>query len=497
MPLGAINQHPKRLMTLIRRLQESLCLSKTFVIEPNRTWTYSDLHSWSRGFSEKVHSAGATKLLICLPAGFYAYAAVLSSYLCGVTFCVVSPTQPAQRRRFVAGDFAPDLVLCDTPALFDETHAAGLCLNPSELLVADGSATLWHTDLAQPTDLAYVLYTSGSSGTPKGVKITRRGLDALVCWAIETFGLRADDIYGQYAPLHFDMSMFDIFGGAAVGAALVPFVATSERLFPGKLIMKHGITFWNSVPQILEVFERAKQFDVTHLASLRAIKLGGDKTYEDDLTKLFAVLPNARVFLTYGPTETTIFCAYLTVNRHSYKQFSCNGLMALGDAVPGWNILLNAAAGEVGEIVVFGDNIGAGYLNEQAGQSRFATATVLGVEHAAFFTGDYAVMNRGRLFFRGRRDNQVKINGNRIDLSEIEMLTKRCGCEAALALLTNQRIVLFIVSTSIDVNDLHSQLASVLPAYALPSIIHKLEALPYNESGKVDTAMLRRQAELL
>ena len=484
-------------MSLTRGLQHSLRLPKAFVFEPNRTWTYSDLDSWSLRFSERVHSAGATRVLICLPPGFYAYAAIVSSYLCGITSCVLSPNQPVQRQRFVAGDFAPDLVLCDTPALSDAAPSGALFLNPAELFESDVGTILRPTGLVHSTDVAYVLYTSGSSGAPKGVKVTRRGLEALVCWAIKEFGLTEADIYGQYAPLHFDMSMFDVFGGAAAGATLVPFGATSERLFPGKVIRKYGITFWNSIPQILNVLERAKQFDARHLASLRTIKLGGDKTYEDDLTKLFGVLPNAKVFLTYGPTETTIFCSYLAVDSHNYKQFSHNGLMSLGEAVPGWRVLLNAAAGEVGEIVVCGDYIAAGYLNESSVESGFGTTTIAGVEHAAFFTGDYAALENGHLFFRGRRDGQVKVNGNRIDLSEIEMLARRCGCEAAVALMANQRIVLFCESTSICVDDLLSQLASVLPGYALPSIVKTLEALPLNGSGKPDRAMLLRKAEAL
>lgn len=479
---------------LAKALLKNLNSSKPFVFERDRTWTYVDLEQWKRKFIEFVNITKPQRILINITPGFYAYSAILCSYLANITFCIISPSQPIARQRFVAESFAPDLVICEEfcPQFKDVCEHCTF-IQPNDIPVSN-ILPIKDLSVSLPySELAYILYTSGSSGLPKGVKITRMGLEKLVCWGVIDFGITADDVYGQYAPLHFDMSMFDVFACAAAGAALVPFTTIGERLFPGRQIRRWKISFWNSVPQIFDVLNRAQQMTPNYLSSLRTIKIGGDKVHEDQLTTLFNVMPNLEVILTYGPTETTIFCTYLKVNSQNFTSFS-NGIMSIGNAVPGWHVHVDAGLGKIGEIVVSGNYIGAGYLNEPEAGSNFRDTVVGGNKMASYFTGDYAYVERGHLFFKGRRDSQVKINGNRLDLTEIELQALRCRSASAVALIVDSRIVLFYVSSDTDQDELLSCLALNLPSHAVPTVIRRLDVMPLNQNGKPDKIALQREA---
>jgi non-ribosomal peptide synthetase component F len=407
---------------------------------------------------------------------------------------MTSHQQPAQRRQYVAQDFCPDLVLTENAedrSEFGAINALYVRAQDLKQLHCVGPLPI-AKDRSLPSGLAYVIYTSGSTGTPKGVKITRRGIDRLVTWSIEAFGLSSIDVCGQFAPLNFDMSMFDIFAATAAGAALVPFAAQRQRMYPGVVIRDKNISFWNSVPQILEVLQRGNQFERTYLRSLKTIKLGGDKIHETQLEKLFDRLPDATVILTYGPTEITVFCMYLIVNRSTYRSFS-NGLMSLGRPVPGWNVEVTSPSGEIGEIVVSGDYIGAGYLDDRISASDLD----VGFKGNSFFTGDFASIESGLPYFKGRRDSQIKINGNRVDLTEIEAAAMQSNCTQAVAIVSSDRVALFFSSTHVSESELVEKLRLSLPSYAVPSILRRLEAIPLTINDKPDRAKLEQEAKLL
>jgi D-alanine--poly(phosphoribitol) ligase subunit 1 len=339
--------------------------------------------------------------------------------------------------------------------------------------------------------IAYVLFTSGSTGLPKGCMIKRESLEKFCIWAAEEFSLSEHDVCGQYVPLYFDMSLLDIFGGFMKGVTLVPFPNFTEKLRPGIILKKYKITFMNVVPQFLEILMRTNQFSNEYLSSLRMIRFGGDKIYENRLEMLFEQMPELKVVSTYGPTETTCFCFYKIVDKNTYKEHS-RDIITIGNTIPGWNAYLRNIEENIGEIVVYGEYIGAGYLDINGGE-QFSKEYINGSMEQVYYTGDYATIINSEYYFKGRRDAQVKINGNRVSLSEVEFAMLELGCREAVAVFCMDNIFCFYCAEKNHFDDevkIKEILQTRLPRYAIPSSIARLDVLPYNANGKIDKKKL-------
>ena len=358
-----------------------------------------------------------------------------------------------------------------------------------------------------PGDAAHILFTSGSTGLPKGVVITHANVLHFVRWAVRYFGIGAGDRASGHPPLQFDLSTFDIYGSFLAGAEL-HLVPPRINLAPHKLagfIRHNALTQWFSVPAALKYMAQFDSVRPGDFPALRRLLWCGEALPTPTLSYLMDRLPHVRFTNLYGPTETTIASSYYTVPCRPADHAAaipigqpCEGetLAVLDEA------LHPAPQGEAGELYIGGVGLSPGYWNDpRRTAAAFLRHPALG---RIYRTGDLARTGPdGQVYLLGRADSQIKSRGYRIELGEIESALEALGAVrecAVVALDTEgfegQAICCAYVpapGAEIAPADLRSRLSAVLPAYMLPLHWMPLESLPLNPNGKVDRPALRRR----
>lgn len=360
-----------------------------------------------------------------------------------------------------------------------------------------------------PQDPAYILFTSGSTGQPKGVVITHANVMAFVDWATRYFDIRPGDRLSGHPPLHFDLSVFDMFGAFAAGAEL-HLVPESLKLEAAKLagfIRASGLTQWFSVPSVLAYLAH---FDVVRphdFPALKRLLWCGDVLPTPVLRYWMARLPHVAFTNLYGPTEATIASSYYTVPACPDDDAAA---IPIGTACDGEELLVldeqlrPVPPGTVGHLYISGVGLSPGYWRDAAKtRAAFLPHPASGdPADRLYMTGDLARVGAdGLIHFVGRADSQIKSRGYRIELGEIEAALHtvhglRDGAVVAVSTAGFEGAAICCAyvpapGAAVTPARLRRELAKLLPSYMLPSQWRAFERLPVNANGKVDRATLR------
>jgi amino acid adenylation domain-containing protein len=360
-------------------------------------------------------------------------------------------------------------------------------------------------DSAINTDLAYILYTSGSTGNPKGVMISHLNAFTFVNWAHECFGIRATDRLSNHAPFHFDLSIFDLFAGIKAGAA-VHLVPDTITWFPGDLVRwieTHQITVWYSVPSALTLLVLHGGLKLGQFPHLRLILFAGEVFPVKHLRSLMHLLPHAEFCNLYGPTETNV-CTYYYVREIPEGSAS----VPIGKACANTEVfalndnLERTKPGEVGELYVRGSSVMKGYwgLPEKTREVVLDWEDASGHREHIYRTGDLVLLgDDGNYRFVGRKDHMIKSRGYRIELGEVEAaLYSHPQVKEAVVLaipdeLAGHRLRAILVCSQGQTpatSDVLQHCARRIPKYMIPEAIEFRQELPKTSTGKIDRQRL-------
>lgn len=356
------------------------------------------------------------------------------------------------------------------------------------------------------TNPVYVLYTSGSTGVPKGVVVSHRGLIDYMEHFCQEVGVREDDVIGNQAPFYFDASLIDIYCTLKMGATMhvVPLEHFSMPLILLEFLQNKKITMIRWVPSALNMVSAFRGLKSLRPDFLRLVIFGAESMPTKCYNYWKSYYPDIDFVQIYGPTEITGVCTYYHVDR-DYEDtetipignaFGNSGVFLLSEED---NLISPDMVGVLGEICVKGSCLAHGYYNDPERTEAAFTQNPLNklYPEKIYRTGDLASYNdRGELVFSSRKDFQIKHMGHRIELGEIEAQVMAVpGMKAAICLFDNKKSRIHLVYVSDELNDENviSHLKDLLPRYMIPNVFHHLQELPMTASGKADRVLLKNQ----
>jgi D-alanine--poly(phosphoribitol) ligase subunit 1 len=426
------------------------------------------------------------------------YASIVALWFEGRSYLPMGPMVPAERNKLILDISGVRTVLSSDP----EWKMEGFSILGTRG-ISDKSINLQPLP-ADDESIAFVLFTSGTTGVPKGVPIARKNLSAFIYafWK-ESFSADNNDRFLQMFDLTFDLSIMSFLVPLLIGACVYPL---SDHKIKFKqiheLFSKEAISFALMVPSILHLFRPF--FDDMHFPGLKYSLFCGEALHLDIIDEWQRCVPNAKIYNVYGPTEATIFCSVYRYDPAGERK-SNNGIMSIGKPMAGTEMIVVddkhkvLQQYETGELCLAGTQMTKGYLkNEEKNTQSFFECNCQGSCKTFYKTGDLAFRDQdGDFMFVGRKDHQVKMQGYRIELSEIEFYSKRflVKCNVVVVCYINgcgsNCLGMVIESQRFDIGPLTSYLKETLPEYMIPARILFLTKFPLNRNGKIDRHALR------
>ncbi|NKI73003.1 amino acid adenylation domain-containing protein [Dickeya sp. CFBP 2040] len=457
----------------------------TAVAQGRESWSYAQLWAKVGRVAQWLHQQGVqpgSSVGIGLPAGPAALAATLGVFAAGSAYVPLDRRQPVARLQAMIAD-------------------AGLALVIDEETLPEGEISgEWSPWVTQPTDRAWLIFTSGSTGTPKAAIVHHAGVARLLAWYQQAVGneeMRALVISNTA----FDLTQKNLFAPLMCGGqVLFPCMEQFDPKAVLAAIIQHQVTVINCTPTaFISLLQEAKEQGYVALDSLRYVVLGGEPILLAPLRQWQQQRPTPCRFInSYGPTECADVVAWYLLASPVAQQHEP---VPLGQAIPG--ALLSVVdhhgqplpAGVSGELMIDGDSVGLGYHQRPDMTARQFLSGGAGINQRRYLTGDRAVLREdGNLYYLGRSDRQIKLNGYRIEIEEIEAALLATGLvdETAVALREDARghalLAAFYCSAEVGLTEsqLHDALAQRLPHYQVPARYVPLAAMPLTRSGKID-----------
>ncbi|HEX2744662.1 MAG TPA: amino acid adenylation domain-containing protein [Streptosporangiaceae bacterium] len=502
--------------------------------------TYDELDRLSNKVARALLRLGVApgdRVGILAPKSAAAVIGVYGALKAGACYVPLDPKAPAGRLSHIVRDSGAAVIVADEARAPQAAALAGSVPRPCGVVVASAagrpereeaaadpaqgavmvpwaavageSAEPLAEERAIETDLAYILYTSGSTGTPKGVMISHRNSLTFVEWATAAAGLSEQDRVCSPAPLHFDLSVFDVFATcrAAACLAVLPGGAATFPVSIARWLEAERISVWYSVPSVLTLLASYGGLEQLDLSALRTVIFAGEVFPPKHLARLMAELPHSRFLNWYGPTETNVCTAFEVPpgwagDRPVPIGKACANTEVFAVTNEGSRV---RGPGEVGELYVRGPSLMRGYWGQLAKTSEALVPNPFraGSDELVYRTGDLVTLEPdGNYAYLGRRDSMVKVRGYRVELGEVEATLHRHPAirEAAVLPVPDELLGsrLLAVVTADGAGDLtregvldHCRLW--LPEYMVPDLVEFREELPRTSTGKVDRAGLAQE----
>ena len=492
---------------VVRGLREHA--ARAALTHNGRQMTFGDVDSRSRAIAATIAAAGIeTKPLVavCIERSFDLYTSILAPILLGGAYLPLSPDEPDARLASMIERARPSAILT-TSALgrrFDRCTVPVIAVDR-----IDRPATVTHLRApeVEPMDPAYVIFTSGSTGNPKGAIIPNRAIVNRLVWMARALGITGDDVLLQKTPATFDVSLWEIFLPYVTGARMVIPVPGGHRdvAYVSRLVSDQSVSVIHFVPSAFTHYLQLPDLE-NESTSLRSVVTSGEALPVELRDRCLERIASATLYNLYGPTEAAVDVTWWKCSKGDPY-----ATVPIGTAIDNVDLYVlddgldQVAPGERGELYIGEVAVGSGYLNDPERSAASFLPDHIADEpgRMMYRTGDIVTRDEhGVLEFIGRRDFQVKIRGNRVELGEVECALRATGvvrdCVAVAATDSTGQPILraYVVAAGrpFSDRDCRRAMSQLLPDYMVPTQFVSLAALPLTPHGKIDRARLPEPA---
>ena len=484
---------------------------KAAFVDSSRTITFRQLRDEAYKIANELIRRSIFKkpIAVFLDKEVEAVEAFMGAAYSGNFYTVIDTKMPLSRIEKIISALVPEVIITDRKYHDKAVSFAGdavvLCLEDifsSE--DADRDTVLAVTNRVIDTDILYVLFTSGSTGIPKGVIIGHRSVIDYIDWAAETFSFTSDQVFGNQAPFYFDNSVLDIYS-TLKNSGTMYIIPQSCFAFPVTLLQYISTNKINTVFFVPTVLCRVADMNLLgragDISCLKNIIFAGEVMPARQLNIWRRALPDSVFANLYGPTEITVDCTYYILDR----EIADDEPVPIGFPCKNSDVLIlnsedkPAAVNERGELCVRGSSLAYGYYNNPEKTAEVFVQNPLNHSYPEkiYRTGDMVHLNgRGEIIFDGRKDFQIKHLGHRIEAGEIETAAGSLeGVEMCCCVHDSGKdmLILFYSGSALP-DDIRKKLAAMLPDYMIPNANIHLESMPLNTNGKIDRLQLKNSA---
>lgn len=460
------------------------------------------------GLMKSVPTGRKSPVIVYLPKSINSIISFMGAMYSASPYVPIDYAIPLARMEKTVENLCPTAIITDHGG---KENLASLSLNTKILIfdelvngTADDEAVTEALNGVCDLDPAYIMYTSGSTGVPKGVTVSNRAVLDYIEWIAETFPVDENSVIGMQSAFHFDNSVFDMFTAFYTGAKTM-IIPEILFMYPEKLMdymreSRISVIFW--VPTVMISAANSGVLENISLPDLKLILFAGEVMPNTQLNIWRRYLPDCMYVNMYGPTEACDIATYYVVDR----EFENHETLPIGKVCANMRALIlndedkQCKIGEQGELCIGGTGIALGYWNAPEITEKAFVQNPLNTKYydRIYRTGDLVYENEeGNIIFIGRKDSQIKLRGNRIELGDLESAVSAIdGVQSNCALFDaeKQEIVLFIeTKAEINVRKFKMELKKYVPAYMVPARIITMDTFPHTPSGKIDRVGLQKE----
>lgn len=446
------------------------------VISEGKEYTYEELNGCANYIAARINEMArkGDRIGVCVDRSFMMIATILGVLKAGMVYVPMDCNYPYLRLKYMCEEANVKCVICNTGCNFSFAN---------NILCIEGEGICSKENFVEEyTDEAYVIFTSGSSGKPKGVSVSHSSIMNTLLWRIDYYSLTPNDKVLQIPSISYSSSIEDIFSTLLSGGTLV-MINQKDLVNVKKMsrdIILYGVTHLLLIPSL---YNELLSYLVG--SQLRFVVVAGEALSVRIIEKHYMYLKNVRLYNEYGMTETSVA---FSVSLIEPFEKGC----VIGTPISNMNYRLDNVEDDIGELVIEGIGVASGYLNDEDNH-RFSFDN----GNRVFFTGDLVKHNEdGKLIYCGRKDRQIKINGKRFDLLEISnILIEELGVEAVAIVNRNNKIVCFVASIDLKRQEIDNILQERIPLDFIPSQYEMVEYIYKLPNGKTDYNALKQIME--